>query len=73
MSILEIVLTFLSGVLGSANVVLFVTIRSVKKKALADATAEMDKVLINRINFLDQRITELEKKACFRTDCEMRM
>lgn len=73
MSTLEIILSFVSTLLGSANVFQLVTVRSLKKKAQADATAEMDKVLINRINFLDQRITELEKKACFRTDCDKRM
>ncbi|MCQ2345336.1 MAG: hypothetical protein MJZ82_01025 [Paludibacteraceae bacterium] len=73
MSTLEIILTFLSTVLGSANIIQLITVRSLKKKAQADATAEMDKVLINRINFLDERITKLEKQVCFRTDCEKRM
>ena len=73
MSTLEIILTFLSTVLGSANIIQLITVRSLRKKAQADATAEMDKVLINRINFLDERITKLEKQVCFRTDCEKRM
>lgn len=73
MSTLEIILTFVSTVLGSANIIQLITVRSLKKKAQADATAEMDKVLINRINFLDERITKLEKQVCFRTDCEKRM
>lgn len=73
MSTLEIILTFLSTILGSANIIQLITVRSLKKKAQADATAEMDKVLINRINFLDERITKLEKQVCFRSDCDKRM
>ena len=73
MSPLEIVLSVLTAVLGSTSLVEIFSIRALRKKAQADAAGLTDQVLINRINFLDERLTALENRACFRENCKQRM
>lgn len=72
MTTIEIILSFASTLLASGNVVQFFVIRSVKKKADAEAMLLNDSVLLKRIDFLDERVTRLEKVACFDLDCKIR-
>ena len=34
---------------------------------------DSDKVLTDRIRFLDERVTNLEELACFKKDCKLRV
>jgi hypothetical protein len=73
MTHLEIILSALTAILSGTSLIEIFTIRALRKKAQADAVGAMDQVLINRINFLDNRLTTLEKRACFRENCDQRM
>lgn len=73
MTPLEIILSALTAILSGTSLIEIFTIRALRKKAHADAVGAMDQVLINRINFLDNRLTTLEKRACFRENCDQRM
>ena len=73
MTSLEIILSALTAILSGTSLIEIFTIRALRKKAQADAVSAMDQVLINRINFLDNRLTALEKRACFRENCDQRM
>ena len=73
MTPLEIILSALTAILSGTSLIEIFTIRALRKKAQADAVGAMDQVLINRINFLDNRLTVLEKRACFRENCDQRM
>lgn len=73
MTPLEIILSALTAILSGTSLIEIFTIRALRKKAQADAVGAMDQVLINRINFLDNRLTALEKRACFRENCDQRM
>ncbi len=73
MTSLEIILSALTAILSGTSLIEIFTIRALRKKAQADAVGAMDQVLINRINFLDNRLTALEKRACFRENCDQRM
>jgi hypothetical protein len=73
MTSLEIILSALTAILSGTSLIEIFTIRALRKKAQADAVGAMDQVLINRINFLDKRLTDLEKRACFRENCDQRM
>ena len=35
--------------------------------------SDSDKVLMVRIKFLDERVTKLERLACFNTECKQRV
>lgn len=35
--------------------------------------SDNDKVLMDRIEFLDDRLTKLERLACFKADCKQRV
>jgi len=54
------------------NVVQLVMLKETKKKATAEAMQLTDSVLLKRIDFLDERVTRLEKVACFDLDCKVR-
>ena len=73
MTSLEIILSALTAILSGTSLIEIFTIRALRKKAQADAVGAMDQVLINRINFLDNRLTALEKRACFRENWDQRM
>ena len=66
MTTFELILSVLTSSSLVGNIVQFVQIRSVKKKAQAEATREMDAVLYKRIEFLDERISRMEKLVCLR-------
>lgn len=63
----------LIALLAGTNIVTFVTLRSTKKAAAAEAAKKQDDVLLARINFLDERVTSLEQKVCYKSDCKYRV
>ena len=73
MTTFEIILTALTSTSLVGNVVQFFTLRSARKKAMAEATQANDAVLLKRIEFLDERVTRLEQLACYRKDCKDRV
>ena len=72
MTTFEIILSSVITLLASGNIIQFFMFRSVKKKADAEAMLLNDSVLLKRIDFLDERVTRLEKVACFDLDCKIR-
>lgn len=80
MGTLEIVLTSLVSVLTASNLLQFFSIKELKAKQQAEITDQQtdtegkkDKILYDRIDFLDKRVTNLEKIACFNADCKNRV
>ncbi len=69
MTTLELILTATTTLLTGGNVFQLVASRS---KRRAESSAASDKVLYNRIEFLEKRIEILEKRACFRDNCSDR-
>lgn len=65
MSNIELILTALTAVFGGGNIVQFIQLRHQQK-------TNDENVLLKRIEFLDERITRLEKLACFDEDCPKR-
>ena len=69
---LELILSFLASGSLVGNIIQFVTLRAVRKQKMAEASKTMDEVLYRRIDFLDERVTNLEKLACFDKECKLR-
>ena len=72
MTTFEIILSLISSTSVIGNVVQLVLLKETKKKATAEAMQLTDSVLLKRIDFLDERVTRLEKVACFDLDCKVR-
>lgn len=72
MTTFEIILSLISSTSVIGNVVQLVMLKETKKKATAEAMQLTDSVLLKRIDFLDERVTRLEKVACFDSDCKVR-
>ena len=79
MTTLEIILSVITVICSSGNIAQFVSLRAIRKesdanasKAAASATAEVDNVLYKRLIHLDERISALERLACYRSDCDRR-
>jgi len=72
MTTIEIILSLISSTSVIGNVVQLVMLKETKKKATAEAMQLTDSVLLKRIDFLDERVTRLEKVACFDLDCKVR-
>ena len=72
MTISEIILSIATTVSTSGNIAQFLHVRSLQKKAAAEADTAADLVLYKRIEFLDERVSRLEKLACFDHDCKQR-
>lgn len=79
MTTLEIILSVVTVICSSGNIAQFVSLRAIRKeavanasKAAASATAEVDNVLYKRLEYLDRRVSALEELACYRTDCHRR-
>jgi hypothetical protein len=80
MTTLEIILTSAVGILTASNFLQFFSIKELKAKQQAEITDQQtdtegkkDKILYDRIDFLDKRVTNLEKIACFNSDCKNRV
>lgn len=74
MTTFEIILTSLIPLLTGGNVVQYFMWRSAKKKADAEAQEIADTVIIKRVEFLEQRISRMEKLVCFRAEkCEQKL
>lgn len=79
MSKLELILTAITAILTGGNFLQFISIRQIRekmngenKKQHIENRKESDEVLYKRIHFLEERITRLEKLACFDSDCLIR-
>ena len=79
MTSLEIILSVVTVICSSGNIVQFVSLQATRKemmanasKATASATAELDNVLYKRLEYLDTQVSALEKLACYRSDCYKR-
>ena len=79
MTTLEIILSVVTVICSSGNIVQFIFLRAIRKeaaanvsKATASAMAELDNVLYKRLVHLDERVSALEELACYRGDCDRR-
>lgn len=80
MEIATYVLSVVTVLLGGANIFQFFTIRSYRRKHNAEATrAEIDNLNIvidnlrQEIGRLESRLSTLEGKVCYDTDCNKRI
>ena len=80
MEIATYILSVVTVLLGGANILQFFTIRSYKRKHNAEATrAEIDNLNIvidslkKEVERLEKRLTDLEGKVCYDTDCQRRI
>jgi len=72
MTTLELILSTCTTLLVSSNVVQVFYIRATRKKLTAEASASTDAVLYKRIEYLEKRVSNLEKLACYDSDCKYR-
>jgi len=63
----------ITAVLGSGALSGVVTYFTTRRSIIIKNRADADEVLLKRIDFLDKRITDLEKNVCFRTNCDKRI
>ena len=80
MEVATYILSVVTVLLGGANVLQFFTIRSYKRKHNAEATrAEIDNLNIvidslkKEVERLERRLTDLEGKVCYDSDCTKRI
>lgn len=80
MEIATYILSVVTVLLGGANILQFFTIRSYKRKHNAEATrAEIDNMNIvidslkKEVERLEKRLTDLEGKVCYDSDCTKRI
>lgn len=79
MTTLEIILSVITVICSSGNIIQFASLRAIRReananasKASAEAQQSYDSVLYQRIDYLDKRIEKLEKLACYQSDCHRR-
>lgn len=60
-------------ILGSSTITAVLTSIFNRKSMKIKNMADNDSVLINRINFLEGRIENLESNACFKKNCKDRV
>lgn len=73
MTTIEYILSAVTSTSLVGNVMQFVTMRAARRKSEAEASTASDSVLYKRIEFLDERVTRLEKMSCYRGDCKDRI
>ena len=66
---LEMIITIVSSSTISSVVIALINRKGTKIKNLGDK----DSVLMKRIEFLDERVTKLEKLSCYDLDCQKRI